>query len=555
MKMMKKIVSWALAFGAFSLTSCDKQAFVELNTNPDVLYSVKPEEQFFTASRLAHGSDFEAFYDNYRRIMHWMQITAPQGGAAAVTFTEFGNTNQRYGIFYPGIGSVTTDVGVLASKMSDADKAARQMVVAMAEVLKIYYAFYVSDINGHLAYTEAFQARYGGTFTPKWESQQELFNIWDGRLKALANTLKAGAANQVNLSSFDQYYGGNNARWAKAANALRMRIAMRLLKRDQAKATAIIRECVGDASLLMANNDESWVYTVHNSFTAGGNWNPEGFRAPAPTVNYMWDTQDPRIRFFYQRNNYSQANIDAAVSANILAAGTTEPARRYVGAVISPDAAQLPANRQIFLGRRVNASLVMDTLSYIQYRMFQPTFGGGDGQGFFPLVTYADQQLMRAEAAARGITTENAEALYNDGVTASINFYSQRAGLAKVLEYAAATPAEITAYLNHPTVKYNPAKAQEQIAIQAYINFFKHPNEAWANWKRTGMPNKNTALANEDIMINGSVYQIARRAVIGNPNPTDLNFANKQAALEEMKKDPGFGSDNLDPRGRIWWDN
>jgi len=330
---------------------------------------------------------------------------------------------------------------------------------------------------------------------------------------------------------------------------------MRQLKRDQAKATAIIRECIGDASLLMANNDESWVYTVHNSFTAGGNWNPEGFRAPAPTVNFMWDTQDPRIRFFYQRNNYSQANIDAAVSANILAAGTTEPARRYVGAPISPDVAQLPANRQMFTGRRVNASLVMDTISYIQQRMFQPTFGGGDGQGFFPLVTYADQQLMRAECAARGITTENAEALYNDGVTASINFYSQRAGLAKVLEYSAATSAEITAYLNHPTVKYNPARGQEQIAIQAYINFYKHPNEAWANWKRTGMPNKNTALANEDILINGSVYQIARRAVIGNPNPTDLNFVNKQAALEEMKKDPGFGADNLDPRGRIWWDN
>ncbi len=555
MKMKKKLLSWALAIGAFSLTSCDKQAFVDLNTNPDVLYSVKPEEQFFTASRLAHGSDFEAFYDNYRRIMHWMQITAPQGGAAAVTFTEFGNTNQRYGIFYPGVGSVTTDVGVLASKMSDADKAARQMVVAMAEVLKIYYAFYVSDINGHLSYTDAFQARYGGTFTPKWESQQELFNIWDGRLKALSATLKAGAANQVNLTTFDQYYNGNTGRWAKAANALRMRIAMRLLKRDQAKATAIIRECIGDPALLMASNDESWVYTVHNSFTAGGNWNPEGFRAPAPTVNFMWTTSDPRIRFFYQRNNYSQANIDLAVTARVLDAGSTEPARRYVGAIISPDAAQLPANRQMFLGRRVNASLVMDTLSYIQYRMFQPTFGGGDGQGFFPLVTYADQQLMRAEAAARGITTENAETLYNDGVTASINFYSQRAGQAKVLEYSAATPAEISAYLNHPTVKYNPARAQEQIAIQAYINFFKHPNEAWANWKRTGMPNKNTALANEDIMINGSVYQIARRAVIGNPNPTDLNFANKQKALDEMKKDPGFGSDNLDPRGRIWWDN
>ena len=55
--MKKKLLSWALAIGAFSLTSCDKQAFVDLNTNPDVLYSVKPEEQFFTAFRLVHGTD------------------------------------------------------------------------------------------------------------------------------------------------------------------------------------------------------------------------------------------------------------------------------------------------------------------------------------------------------------------------------------------------------------------------------------------------------------------------------------------------------------------
>jgi hypothetical protein len=144
--------------------------------------------------------------------------------------------------------------------------------------------------------------------------------------------------------------------------------------------------------------------------------------------------------------------------------------------------------------------------------------------------------------------------MYNQGVTASIEFYNARAAAAAVVDYAAVTPAEITAYLNHPTVRYTPARALEQIAIQNYINYFKQPNEAWAGFKRTGMPNRTTALANEDILINGSVFQIARRAVIGNPSPTDLNFANKQAALDAMKADPNFGSDNLDPRGRIWWD-
>lgn len=548
-----KLFSITLVVGMMFAAGCQKQSFVELNTNPDVLYSVKPEEQFFNAGRIAHGQDFEQFYDNYRRIMYWMQMSTAQGGNNATSFTEFGNFNARFSVFYPGVGSVTTDVLKLTEKMTAEEKAARQMLVAMAEVLKIYYGFYVSDINGSIAYSEAFTSRYGGTFTPKWESQQSLFNAWEARLKSLSASLKAGAANQVSLTNFDQYYGGNAARWAKAANALRMRIAMRMLKRDATKATAILKECVSDASNLMSSNDDSWNYIAHQSFTAGGNWNPQGFRAPEPTVNFMWETGDPRIGLFYQMNNYTQANIDAAVAARVLPAGTTQPARRYVGAPISPDKAGSPAYSVWFTGRRVNANLVMDTISYLQERMFQPSFGGGTGQAFFPVITYADQLFMRAELAARGITSENAETLYNEGIKASIQFFNTRGAAAAVVGYTPVTDAQITAYTNHPTVKYNASKALEQIAIQAYLNFYKQPNEAWALWKRTGMPNKNTALANEDVMINGSVFAIARRAVVGNPSPSDLNKDNKQAAIDDMKKDSEFG-DQLLPYGRVWWD-
>lgn len=553
MQIKNKIFSTALALSALIFAGCQKQDFVALNTNPDVLYSVKPEEQFFNAGRLAHGSDFEQFYDNYRRIMHWMQMSTAQGGNNATTFTEFGNFNARYSVFYPALGSVTTDVAKLTEKMSDADKASRQMLVAMAEVMKIYYAFYVSDINGSLAYTEAFDSRYGGTFTPKWEGQQTLFNAWEARLKTLSDRLKAGAANQITLGNFDQYYAGNNTRWAKAANALRMRIAMRMLKRDNAKATAILKECVADASNLMSSNDDSWVYIAHQSFTAGGNWNPDGFRAPEPTVNFMWTTTDPRLGLFYRRNNYTQANIATAITARVLNAGTMEPARRFVGAPTSPDRVSTPAIAQWFTGRRVNASLVLDTISYIQQRMFQPTFGGGTGQAYFPVITYADQLFMRAELAARGITSETTSTLYNEGVRASIQFFNTRAAAAVVEEYMPVTDAQITAYLANPTVRFDATKALEQIAIQSFINFYKQPNEAWALWKRTGMPNRTTALANNDIMINGTAFAIARRAVVGNPSPADLNFVNKQAAIDDMKKDTEFG-DQLLPFGRVWWD-
>ncbi|TAD84394.1 MAG: SusD/RagB family nutrient-binding outer membrane lipoprotein [Bacteroidetes bacterium] len=91
------------------------------------------------------------------------------------------------------------------------------------------------------------------------------------------------------------------------------------------------------------------------------------------------------------------------------------------------------------------------------------------------------------------------------------------------------------------------------IACQAFLNFFKQPNEAWALFKRTGMPNRTTVLANEDIRADGSIFQIPRRAVINPPASTEINRVNRQAAIDEMMKDPDFG-DPLSPFGRVWWD-
>jgi hypothetical protein len=542
------IVATALLLG-----SCKKSAFVELNTNPNVLYSIKPEEQFLNTAIQAHGQDFEQFYDNYRRIMFWTQQSTANGGNGTVTLKTVGNFNSRYGVFYPTLGSVLTDVQVLISKLPDAEKAKYDQIKAIADIPKIYYAFYVSDINGSLAYTEAFQARYGGTLTPKYESQQELYALWDKRLKEVIGILKATPATpQVSLGKNDLYYHGDVAMWAKAASALRLRMAMRLMKRDAATATAIAKEVIADAGNLMTSNAEGWVFYADVSFTSGGNWAPDEFRAPKATVDFMYAQADPRLRMFYKKNNYTQANIDLAIAKGIYPAGTVANPRQYVGAPVSPDVVKTISSW--FVQKKVNDNLSLDTVSYLQWRMYQPANGGGTGKSFFPLISYADELLMRAELAAKGITTEDPKALYYAGIDASIAFYDKSAADAKLEDYAAVTPAELAAYKASPAVVYNIAKATEQIAIQAFINFYKQPNEAWALYKRTGYPNATTALANENIMIDGTLYQIPRRAALSAPSSSDLNAVNKQAALDAMKADADFGASIDDLYGRIWWD-
>lgn len=541
------------AFVAAVLAGCKKEKFVETNTDPTILASIKPEEQFLNAAIRAHNSDFEAYYDYYRRMMPWMQMATGQTGNSKTFLNDVGNFNQRYSVFFPQLGSILTDVQMAIDNMPAEEQAKRVHMRAIPDILKIYYAFYVSDINGSIAFSDAFMARYGGNLTPEYQTQQQLFDIWDARLKEVVSILKSTpAATQVSLGVNDLYYGGDVTKWIKAANALRLKMALRQMKRDEQKVKTIFADVLADP-VQMSSNEDSWVLYTNVAFNNGGNWDPSGLRAPKPTVDFMWENNDPRIGMFYQKNNYTQENLTAAKAAGIYPASTTWNPRQYVGAHISPDSTQGKYSSW-FVGKVVSPTLTLDTVSYLQYRMWQPASNNGTGRGFFPIITYADYALMRAEAIARSYVPGNAEEWYYTGIEASIKFYDDAATKAQVPGHVPVTQAQIEAYKNAPDVKFDPAKAIEQIVIQAYINYYKQPNEAWALYKRTGMPNKNTALANEDIVIDAVVRDIPRRAALSVPISTDANFATRKAALDEMAKDADFGQGPSDVFGRVWWD-
>lgn len=557
---IKHILPGLLIAGACGLASCNKQAFVDANTNPDIVYAITPQEQFLNAVRRAHNNDFEAFYDTYRRIMPWMQMNTPLDGNSRNFLNETGNFNQRYSTFYPELGVALTDVQKIIEAKPEGEQAAFRDIHEIAEIMKIQYAFYVSDINGSIPYTEAFLARYGGPTNPAYQTQPELFDLWDKKLAEIVNTLNTPASvTQESLQKTDLYYRGDVSKWVKAANALRMRIALRWMERDNARASSIINDALSIANAQMTGNEDGWVFFTDVSFTSGGNWLPEDFRAPRPTVDFMWKNNDPRISLFYQKNDFSQENFEKAKAAGLYPAGATWNPRQFVGAPISPDSSQGKYSSW-FDAKKVSDDLSLDTVSFLQWRMWQPastngTTDAGTGQSFFDVLTYADYCFMRAEAIARGLVTSgSAEEWYNKGIEASIRFYDDAAKKAMVLGYEPLGATAVTDYLNSPDVKFDASRALEQIITQAYLNFYKQPNEAWANYKRTGIPNSSTALANEDIRIDGTVRQIPRRAALNVPLKTDQNFDTRGAALQQMAAEPGFGEGPGDVFGRVWWD-
>ncbi|HVU59134.1 MAG TPA: SusD/RagB family nutrient-binding outer membrane lipoprotein [Puia sp.] len=517
---------------ALLAASCKKDTFVNINVDPNTLYAVDPAAEFLEAGA-GSQSDFEYYYDVYRDINYWMQYTTNPAGNSPTFTTPQSNFNYRYGVFYGKVGRDLADMPVQVSRMTPDQQARKQNILAIAAIFKAYYAFYVSDINGSIPYTDAFQARQGGTLTPKYDTQQDLFDTLDTQIKTAVHTLETNnSATQDSLALNDPFYGrlANNTApyWIKAGNALRLKIALRLMKRSPDKLTSIAQEVLADANQ-MSSNDDGWVLLVGPAYAnASGNWNPSDFPAAKPFIDFLNTNGDPRLGAFFMKDNQGG----------------------YRGSWPSPDEAKLPANKGLYNN--------VDTFAQIQPRLFAPNYdygdgnGAGTGVGFFPLLTYAEYCFIRADLAARGIAGSNPDVWYANGIKASVAFYDERAIEANIKGYVSKA-STVNTYLAMPDIAYDATKGIEQIACQANIELFRQPSEAWAWWKRTGFPNTTTVLPWSDLKANGAELVPPRRAMLVLSLPTYSNYNNQKAAYDAMASDPNFGALN-DPFGRVWWD-
>ena len=536
MNKRKYIISFSIA--CLALGACKKSAFVSDNLNPDILYSVDPADQFLAAAAGCQD-DFEYFYDVYRLENNWMQYTTGAAGNTPGFARVGGNFNERYSkIFYGRTGTYLSDMPNLVSQMKPGDQAKRVWQLSIGAIFKAYYAFYVSDINGDIPYTQAFEARYGGTFTPAYDRQATLFDTLDAQIKAAVKVLETPqTATQTPIGAKDPFFPSNlaaapeAAQWAKIGNAVRLKMAMRLMKRNPTKMKAIATEVLADGSNQMASVDDSWVLYAGPAYANGNgqtNWNSTTFCAGKPVVDFMNATGDPREKIFYRPALWTSA---------------------FVGAPTSPD--DVAPNTNNFLHSD-------SAYSQLQHRLFTPNYDEGNGAGtgiaFFPLMTYAEYCFIRAELGFRGVTADAPDAWYNNGVTASITFYDKRAQDAGIEGYTKVTANDISVYLGKPKVTYVAATGLDQIVCQAYLDFFRQPSEAWAWWKRTGFPNTSSTITWEALTASGTPIALPRRAPITILQTTDRNYANQQAAFKAMAADGNWGNGPNDFSGRVWWD-
>jgi hypothetical protein len=395
---------------------------------------------------------------------------------------------------------------------------------AMAKILKVEAMHRVSDIFGPIMYSKYKTRADDGGYD--YDSQQEAYNNFFKDLNEAITILTPLRAQKSTptFTNADLVYAGNYAKWLQFANSLRLRLALRIVKADAAKAKTEGEAALANEGGLLTDATDNFAINIgateHPLNTISGAWND--IRMGAPMESIMVGYKDPRLpKYFIPAK-------DAAV------AGQYKGIRNGI---------EIDAK-----SRYQDYSALVKLPSLLQ------------------LMTASEAWFLKSEAALRGwAKAENARDNYEKGVRASFTQYGIADSATKYLADALSKPipyidpkaitpgrndikATDTA-LSTITIKWDDAdafdKKLERVITQKWISMFPDGQEAWSEFRRTGYPKL------FPVVINNSGGKISTGAFIRRINlPPDEYLTNPKGAQRAAATLGGPDNGGT----RLWWD-
>lgn len=612
MKKISKYIIFCLSTLALGFNSCKKD-MIDMNTNEELLVSTDPRFVFTSATENWNNRDRTSLMSKYSGVMTLMQYVVRNGGGTEGAYakpTELSNPSPYlpyYDYYYSIYGNrlrYLTEV-VIPERV---DKDLYQDIAAISKILSTYQAFLVFDTHGAIPYSEALKG-LEGIITPKYDLYEDVYKNLDEIIVEQVEILSSNLPNQVNLGKNDFFYNGDKVKWTKFANTLRVKMAQRFEKVDQNHYISVVESAVSHPLGLIASNDESCIYH-HNIEHNNDTWDiatlTSQYSAGNAFVSFLKDNNDPRLPLMVRKNgfglgNNNPTNDNLAESLETYFPGyESDPlyikyAERYVGVPASPDNNGKPESRDfIAFNTLVNGEAYNFTIrgaSQVQSRYFvknggnattaegernidYPRYDNNDDMKMFtPVITYAEACFMMAEVAeksGKSYLGKSAEQWYKDGIKGSMIQYQEWGEEMKVLaaadkkaaDYAPITDLMIEDYLSQQQIKYTGSQQRklELIISQAWVDYFMRPEEAYATWKRTGLPRfKNYESSNpkdgtaflDEVKQGGLELLIPRRSRL--PVPNTANLENYKEALSKLTAKPEYLTDGK-TEGRIFWD-
>lgn len=318
-----KTAGLALVF-VLSLSSCEKWIDTSLNIDPDSPADV-PMKLMLPAIEQKLGYNMGG-NEIVRTTNIWMQQF---DGVDRQSFTEAtyqlvpGDVNNLWSAFYPGI-LMNSKVMLNKAEATGSPHNAGVARVIIGTTLGI-----ATDLFGDMPFSEAFRGNEN-ILTPRFDTQEQiydtLFAILDAAVADFNNTTNAIAV------SGDVIYGGNIAKWKKAAYSIKARhlLQLSLVNGDAAYTAALTAAANGFSS----NADDfivPWNADNHNPIFQFMEQRGD-IRMGATLINMMKINNDPRLPFYAEKDGNGEYTGSIAGSQNDLAskpgtyvAGATTP--------------------------------------------------------------------------------------------------------------------------------------------------------------------------------------------------------------------------------------
>ncbi|BDD10762.1 hypothetical protein FUAX_31940 [Fulvitalea axinellae] len=558
-------------FAVFSFSACTDE-FAEINTDPNIVKDAELDHLLTFAEKQLRDVGHMWFWDNHHYYMTWTQHSVPQGGNSD-EFVTINNLIGQKSLLYKSLMPNLMEIREQIDNMPDESKIKRERMRAITYPILIYQAIKVTDMYGDIPYLEAGRGRYEQLLNPKYDKQSDLYDIWISELNTVIKTLTEditdAEGNVVEQSVYGSkgkaeiIYSSDWAKWAKFANTLKLRLAIRLTHADPTRAKTIAEEALSNSAGIFEGPADEFRRLPKTDDR--GPDNEMHYTTPHGAyefMKFMCDTQDPRTKNYFEPNGFTDEVVQkfessaTATLPDIIKNAPTEMHRRYIGLPVSPDKVDDDAYAQFFTPVKLDGDNSYRTASRLHYRYFHPAKRSGNGYYIYMYYSYGEMCFNIAELIERLGINGDAEEWYNKGVRASLEMVDMLASAAQVEQHEDLTETEITDYLAMPQVAYTGDKDTklEKIAIQQQINFFRDPFQSFVYSRRTGFPKKGSDLLPWEpfILENGTKARLPRRISLGDPG--EFNRTNWEQAMSAQGFTPMTNNILLLNTERMWID-
>ena len=536
--MNKKIFLAACVSMALFGSSCKKD-FVSINTNPNAVSAT--QEQYASlltnAELITSGNSDGNAYEDWRgnliyaacMIQHLSSTLGYWDGDKYFNNASYLSAywDQDFGPVASGSNNENSNSAPITNLVditySLKNNAAQVNLYNEARIFKVYAFQRLTDMYGDIPYSQAGLGYISGITAPVYDKQQAIYMDMLNQLDSAAAALSTSGTTP---GAGDLIYGGNVTQWQKFAYSEMVRIAMRLSKVDPTDAQKWVQKAVAGGTF--ASNADNAILQ-HQSAPPNGagsqvangsglvfiNNDPAAAHLSQTFVNFLNSTNDPRLSY-----------LGTVIS------DTTVPQPGEMGDTTAAHQLGQPNGYDVNGGTTdiSKAPGYPGSQKYYSY-VNRYTFARSNAPTFF--LTYAETELLLAEAAQRGWISGSAATYYANGVTAAMAMLGAQAG-------AGPSTAQISAY-----VTANPLVAGSELQMindQYWVASFMDETESWANWRRSGYP----ALTPVNYFGNATNGTIPRRYTYSTAEAA-TNSTNYAAAVGGLSNGDKMTS-------RVWWD-